>query len=169
MTRLPLILDPDRYLDGPLAPGQSVKAFAYDTWQSGTNDADEDGRGAAGPHRGHGEVLASLGLIYLRHGDPARAMVLGLAAMSMGDLSPKTILMIGEAMLLAGDPQQASAVLSRFDRDDGLATPPSQAERAARHYIAARIHDRLGETERARAELKQARDIVPEKPVEDRI
>ncbi|MFV0386017.1 hypothetical protein [Paracoccus sp. (in: a-proteobacteria)] len=118
----------------------------------------------------HGEVMASLALIYLRHSDAARAMVLGLAAMAMGDLSPATVLTVAESMLLAGDPQQSLAVLSRFDRYEtaqtGLSMPPDTAQLAARHYISARVLFRLDDTEGARAALARAREfqqgVVPE-------
>ncbi|SMO45112.1 hypothetical protein [Paracoccus laeviglucosivorans] len=145
-------LDADRYLDGPLGEGADPFANGWTFRPDDNDDAEE-----APLPREHGEVLASLGLVYLRHGDPARAMVLGLAAMSMGDLTPATILLVGESMLLAGDPEQAMTVLTRFDRDGGLSAPPNAAERAARHYLAARILHRREETEAARAELALAR------------
>ncbi len=110
----------------------------------------------------HGGILAGLGLVYLRHNDAPRAMVLGLAAMAMGHLTAPAVLLVAEAMLVAGDPAQAAAVLTRFDREGGLSAPPTPTERAARHYLAARILHREGEGEAARAELARARHIMAE-------
>lgn len=105
----------------------------------------------------HGRHLAALALVYLRHADPARAMVLGLAAMAMGDLRAGTVLLVAESLLRAGDPRQALAVLSRFDDPHSqLATDPSAVQLAARHYLEARVHNRLGDDTRARAALDLA-------------
>lgn len=157
MTQLPISLDPDRYLDGPLSSPSD--AFASGDWQDWQQDGEEPPPNTAAL-RSHGQVLASLGLIYLRHGDPARAMVLGLAAMAMDELSPATILLVAEAMLGAGDPEQALAVLTRFDRAGGMSAEPNPAERGARHYITARILFRRGETDAARTELQHAQDAA---------
>ena len=156
MAQVPLSLDTDRLLDGPLSRQNGENPFSAVDWGG------QGGEGGPAEPREldeHGQVLASLGLIYLRHGDPARTMVLGLAAMSMGDVSPPTLLMVAESMLQAGDPEQAMTVLSRFDNPDLLGRAPTGAERAARHYIAARILHRRGENEAARAELARARQV----------
>ncbi|WBU57195.1 tetratricopeptide repeat protein [Paracoccus sediminicola] len=159
MSQLPQSLPIDaRYLDDELYADTpeitDLSGWSFD--DAGTGWA---GRDETLP-REHGRTLAGLGLVYLRHNHPARAMVLGLAAMSMGDLRPATILMVGEAMLAAGDPEQALSVLSRFDRDDGLEETPSQAERAARHYLAARVLYRRGNIEAAQDEMAIARKIA---------
>lgn len=106
----------------------------------------------------HGRTLSSLALLYLRHGDPSRAMVLSLAAMSMGDIRPASLLILAEAMLRAGDPGQALTVLQRFDQMDlGLVAPaPNQVEEAARQYITAKILHKQGDADGARDALAQA-------------
>ena len=105
----------------------------------------------------HGRTLATLGLIHLRHAGAPRAMVLGLAAMAMGDLRARTVLMVAEALLQAGDPAQAMTALARFDEDGaGLSQPPTAAENAARLYLAARVLLRQGRLEEARHALEQA-------------
>lgn len=105
----------------------------------------------------HGRNLAALGLLYLRHAAAPRAMVLGLAAMAMGDLRPQTVLMVAEALLQAGDPAQAMTALERFDDDGaGLSQTPTPAETAARHYLVARVLLRQGRADDARAALDLA-------------
>lgn len=109
----------------------------------------------------HARNLAALGLIHLRHASAPRAMVLGLAAMAMGDLRPGTVLMVAEALLQAGDPAQAMTALARFDDDQaGLSAPPSDAQLAARHYLTARILLRQWRTDEARAALDRALDAA---------
>lgn len=123
----------------------------------------------------HGVHLSALALIYLRHAAPARAMVLGLAAMTMGDLRPQTVLLVAESLIEAGDPEQALAVLRRFDdppaaapeaeaeADDRpapltapLSAVPTPAQVAARHYLDARALYRQNRPEAARAALDRA-------------
>ncbi|KGJ19747.1 hypothetical protein [Paracoccus sanguinis] len=121
----------------------------------------------------HGVHLSALALIYLRHAAPARAMVLGLAAMTMGDLRPQTVLLVAESLIEAGDPEQALAVLRRFDdapaataeaeaddRPAPLTAPltavPTLAQAAARHYLDARALYRQNRPEAARAALDRA-------------
>lgn len=117
----------------------------------------------------HGVHLSALALIYLRHAAPARAMVLGLAAMTMGDLRPQTVLLVAESLIEAGDPEQALAVLRRFDdalaaapeaeaddRPAPLTAPPTPAQAAARHYLDARALYRQNRPEAARAALDRA-------------
>ncbi|MFI0397163.1 tetratricopeptide repeat protein [Paracoccus jiaweipingae] len=117
----------------------------------------------------HGRNLSALALVYLRHADPARAMVLGLAAMAMGDLRAQTVLLVAESLLRAGDPRQALAVLTRFnDPTHGLDGDPRPEQIAARHYLDARIHDRLGDMPRARAALDRALSLAPAQPGPDR-
>lgn len=114
----------------------------------------------------HGVHLSALALIYLRHAAPARAMVLGLAAMTMGDLRPQTVLLVAQSLIEAGDPEQALAVLERFDSagtDDetrGLSAAPTTAQVAARHYLTARVLHRQGRAEAARAEMDRAIDLA---------
>ncbi|MDO5621559.1 MAG: hypothetical protein Q4G24_08835 [Paracoccus sp. (in: a-proteobacteria)] len=113
----------------------------------------------------HGRHLAALALVYLRHADAARAMVLALAAMAMGDLRPQTVLLVAEALLRAGDPRQALAVLSRFDQpEQHLDSPPQSAHLAARHYLTARVYERLGDRQAARAALDHALELAPPDP-----
>ena len=113
----------------------------------------------------HGRNLAALGLIHLRHDAAPRAMVLGLAAMAMGDTRPRTVLMVAEALLQAGDPAQAEAALDRFDAPPGdpagLSPPPTGAETAARHYLLARILLRQDRPAEARAALDLALEAAP--------
>lgn len=123
----------------------------------------------------HGVHLSALALIYLRHAAPARAMVLGLAAMTMGDLRPQTVLLVAESLIEAGDPEQALAVLCRFDdapapaaapeaeaddrpapRTAPLSAVPTPAQAAARHYLDARALYRQNRPEAARAALDRA-------------
>ncbi|QJD18409.1 hypothetical protein [Paracoccus sanguinis] len=120
----------------------------------------------------HGVHLSALALIYLRHAAPARAMVLGLAAMTMGDLRPQTVLLVAESLIEAGDPEQALAVLRRFDdapaaasaqaeaeaddRPAPLTAVPTPAQAAARHYLDARALYRQNRPEAARAALDRA-------------
>lgn len=109
----------------------------------------------------HGRNLAALGLIHLRHAGAPRAMVLGLAAMAMGDLRPRTVLMVTEALLQAGDPAQAMTALSRFEGDGvELSQPPTTVEEAARHYLAARILMRQNREDEARAALDLAMETA---------
>ena len=168
MSNSSLSLNSSQYLDGPLGKGEGPDAFATTEWRQsnedeGWQDGDEPGTPPPPPNsQQHGQVLSSLALIYLRHGDPARAMVLSLAGMAMGDLTPSTILIVAEAMLRAGDPEQAMTVLTRFDRKPdqpgALSHAPNQAEIAARHYITARILHRRGDNEGARAALARSRE-----------
>lgn len=110
----------------------------------------------------HGRTLVALGLVYLRHGDAARAMVLGLAGMSMGDLRPATVLMVADAMLRAGDPRQSLTVLARFDAPaEQMSQTPSAAQVATRHYLEARALWRLEEPEDARAAFTRALEARP--------
>ena len=98
-------------------------------------------------------------------------MVLGLAAMTMGDLRPQTVLLVAESLIEAGDPEQALAVLRRFDdapapateaeaeaddRPAPLTAPPTPAQVAARHYLDARALYRQNRPEAARAALDRA-------------
>lgn len=158
MSQFPTLpaLDADRYLDGPFSLDEGEDVFAHAEWADTDSDPDLP--------REHGQTLSALGLVYLRHGDPARAMVLGLAAMTMGDLAPATILLVAEAMLSAGDPEQAMTVLSRFDRPGATSRPPDRPERAARHYLTARVLHRRGDSDAARAELIRARELSPAGP-----
>lgn len=145
----------------------------YQSWQHwpGAGDSEAapgDARRGADPVR-HGETLASLALIYLRHDNPSRAMVLALAAMTMGDISPRTLLAAAEAMLRAGDPAQALTVLGRFDGFDDAAPrlisrAPSQIEQAARHYIAAKALHRQGDVLAARDALSRSHALSQNMP-----
>lgn len=101
-----------------------------------------------------GETLASLGLMYLRHGDVSRAMVLGLTALSLGDASPRTALLIADALLKNGDSEQVLAVLSRFSQNtSALTRPPTSAETAAKDYLKALALYRSGQPDEARSLL----------------
>ncbi|MBK4214333.1 tetratricopeptide repeat protein [Paracoccus caeni] len=111
--------------------------------------------------RKHGRILSSLALLYLRHGDPSRAMVLSLAALSMGDARPSALLTLAESLLRAGDPEQAMSVLTRFDETDPalIETPATDIQHAARHYIRAKALHRQGDNIGARDALALARDL----------
>ncbi|AGT08868.1 tetratricopeptide repeat protein [Paracoccus aminophilus] len=160
MTQFPLHLDTDATRD-QLAGSDTTPP----PWEL---DAPETARPAQSL-RDHGVVLSALGLVYLRHNDPARAMVLGLAAMTMGDLSAATVLMVAEAMLVGGDPEQALTVLGRFERPGGLDIAPNPTERAACHYLLARILHHRGDAPRAQAELGRARELMQSPRPEARI
>lgn len=169
MTQRPISIDPEHYLQGPLGKGEGPDPFPAAEWEKAVPQPDwgdmEPPPSEPQIAMNHGEVLSSLALIYLRHGDPARAMVLSLAAMSMGDLTPSTILIVAESMLRAGDPEQALAVLTRFERGSdqpgALIKQPTPAEHAARHYIIARVLYRRGDNEGARAALARSRAAYP--------
>jgi len=111
--------------------------------------------------RKHGHILSSLALLYLRHGNPSRAMVLALAALSMGDVRPSALLTLAESLLRAGDPEQAMSVLTRFDETDpGLIDPAAtDIQHAARQYIRAKALHRQGDAIGARDALVLARDL----------
>lgn len=150
----------DRSLPAPVPASEAAAAAAQ---TAGLPDfvppSDDPAEVAA-----HGRNLAALGLIHLQHAAAPRAMVLGLAAMAMGDLRPQTVLMVAEALLQAGDPAQAMTALERFDdHGAGLSRPPNPAEDASRHYLTARILLRQGRTEEARAALDLAleRGVLP--------
>lgn len=128
----------------------------------------------------HARHLSALALLYLRHAAAPRAMVLGLAAMAMGDLRPQTILLVAEALLQAGDPEQALTVLGRLDLDgvpgadpagqpgaqlpDAMAQPGEpQVEGpvtdyhlAARDFLTARVLMRRGDVDSAREAFDRA-------------
>lgn len=104
----------------------------------------------------HAPVLTSLGLLYLRHGDAPRALVLGLTALAMGDRRPQAALMVADALLQASDPEQALAVLTRFDQPDMLTPQPDTTQRAACHHLRARALMRQGSREQAAAEMAMA-------------
>lgn len=126
----------------------------------------------------HARHLSALALLYLRHAAAPRAMVLGLAAMAMGDLRPQTILLVAEALLQAGDPEQALTVLGRLDLDgvpgvvdrpdpqlpDAMAAPGEpQVEGpvtdyhlAARDFLTARVLMRRGDVDSAREAFDRA-------------
>lgn len=106
----------------------------------------------------HARHLSALALLYLRHAAAPRAMVLGLAAMAMGDLRPQTILLVAESLLQAGDPEQALTVLGRLEPDagDGLSEPVNGYHVAARDYLTARVLMRRGDEAGAREALDRA-------------
>lgn len=108
----------------------------------------------------HGKTLSALALMYLHHDDAPRALVLALTAFAMGDTSPSTALLLAKALLKAGDPAQVLAVLSRFDGDAStLSRAPTETEIAAKSYIAALAHFRLGDKDLAKAEMERMRTI----------
>lgn len=101
-----------------------------------------------------GKVLSSLGLVYLQHGDELRALVLGLSALSLGDASPRTGLLIADALLKKGDPEQTLAVLSRFEGTaEKLSNPPNETETKAKDYLKAIALYRCGDLAAAKMAL----------------
>ncbi len=108
------------------------------------------------------DLVATLALIYLRHGQPERALPLGISAMAMGAPTPELALTIASAFLACENPEQADAILSRFFADepllDGL---PSELQLAAAHSLSAKIAHRLGDREGAKNALKRAAQIMP--------
>ncbi len=147
---------PDIAGKGDLFPAE-FRAGSGDMWDQAGEWAQANFSDSDGVDSGHGRTLARLGLIYLHHGDAARSLVLGLAALAMGDNSPPTMLMIASAFLKAGDAEQAMAALSRFDVDASkLSRAPSLAERAACDWLRARTLFRLGDRPGALRMLERA-------------
>ena len=97
------------------------------------------------------EVIASLATLYFRYNDPARALVLGIAAMKSGAAGPRTALLVASCFLKTGDAEQAAAALEPLE---GMDLP--QSERAAFTYLKAKVAFRLSDPERARALLAEA-------------
>ncbi len=117
------------------------------------------------PSAESGEILSALGLMYQNHGDCARALVLGLTALSLGDRSPRTALLIADALLKTGDSTQVLAVLSRFEAGtDALAQVPTVSQTAAKDYLKAIALFRQDDLEGARAALRQAHHRKDEMP-----
>ena len=108
------------------------------------------------------DLVATLALMYLRHGQPERALPLSIAAMSMGAPTPELALTVASAFLACDNPQQADAVLSRFWSDEPLLDGvPSELQLAAAHSLSAKIAHRLGDAAGARDSLKKAADLAP--------
>ncbi len=108
------------------------------------------------------DLVATLALIYLRHGQPERALPLTISAMAMGPPPPQLALCAASAFLACDNPEQAEAVLSRFWSDqpllDGKVT---ETHLAAAHSLKAKVAHRLGDFEQARQSLKDAAALSP--------
>lgn len=108
------------------------------------------------------DLVATLALMYLRHGQPERALPLGIAAIAMGPPNPELALTVASAFLACNNAEQAEAVLSRFWSEDTLLeVPPTELQLAAAHSLSAKIAHRLGDTSAARLALKKAADLTP--------
>lgn len=107
--------------------------------------------------------VAALALLYFRHGSPARAMALGLAAMRMSPPEARLVLLVSAAFLRTGDAEKALAVLDRLDggRDTfgnlRLAAPPSADEQDAAEMLRAKALLHLGDREGAALAMERAR------------
>lgn len=67
------------------------------------------------------DTLSALAVMYERHGDPQRALVLGLSAMRLQDKSdPGLWLAMASAFLQTDAPDRTLAVLHRFESRDGF-------------------------------------------------
>ena len=107
-----------------------------------------------------GDLVASLALMYLRHADAPRALALGLAAMKQGPVRAELALLVATAFLRTGDPEQALAVLERFDfAPDGFPVPPDTDERAAALVLKAKAEHRRGQSMAAQAYLAEAQSL----------
>jgi len=108
------------------------------------------------------DLVAGLGLMYLRHGDPSRALALGMAAMMVGAPSPALALMIADAFLKVGDPEQAEAVLSRFrtDPDTLLSDAPTDVQWAACCALEAKVAWFAGRSDEAKTLLAKANALI---------
>lgn len=97
------------------------------------------------------ERLRQLALVYLRHADAPRALALGISALRYGPATPNLMLLIANAFLKVGEPEQALAALSRFETPETLLSRmPSEVELVAYRAMTARALHRLGHTEAAR-------------------
>lgn len=106
---------------------------------------------------GAAHVVAALARLYLRHGDAARALALGLAAMRLAPPEPRLVLLVAATFLRTGEPEQTLAALSAIDSGTRVAHPPDTREQAAAAFLRAKALHRLGDPEGARKALAAAR------------
>ncbi|MEM9341908.1 MAG: hypothetical protein AAGA87_02570 [Pseudomonadota bacterium] len=107
------------------------------------------------PDRRSAEVIAGLATLYFRYNDPARALVLGIAAMKSGAAGPRTALLVASCFLKTGDAEQAAAALEPLEDVD-----LTQQEAAAYKYLKAKVAFRLSDPDTARALLAEAAQIA---------
>ena len=107
------------------------------------------------------KYLCSLALLYHRHGASERALLFGLAAAKLGVWTPSLALTLGSLFLRLGEPDQAQAVLSRF-QDDGelLDGNPTQTETLHALKLMARTALRLGNKEKAQDYTSRIKQFV---------
>lgn len=124
---------------------------------------------AVSPDTKSRDLVATLALIYLRHGQPERALPLGISAMAMGAPTPELALTIASAFLSCENPEQAEAILSRFFTNEPLLDGiPSDLQLAAAHALSAKIANRTGDRKAAKEALRRAARILPlPNPAED--
>lgn len=109
------------------------------------------------------DLVAALALMYLRHGQPDRALPLGISAMAMGAPNPELALTVASAFLACNNAEQAEAVLSRFWSEEPLLDGiPSELQLAAAHSLSAKIAHRAGDATAAKIALKKAADLMPQ-------
>ena len=109
------------------------------------------------------DLVATLALMYLRHGQPERALPLGISAMAMGAPNPELALTVSSAFLACNNAEQAEAVLSRFWSEEPLLDGiPTELQLAAAHSLSAKIAHRTGDAAAARIALKKAADLTPQ-------
>lgn len=109
-------------------------------------------------------ILGSLALLYHRHGDPARALALGLAAMQAGRITPELGLLVAASFLKTGDGQQTLATLSRFrDTPHRLSHDPDDTQWAACEMLTAKALYRIGDVAGAQAALTRAARADPDR------
>jgi predicted Zn-dependent protease len=108
-------------------------------------------------------AVAGLAAIYLKHNDAARAIVLSLLAMKLGPPEPYLALIAASAFLRTQEPEQALAVLSRFENSaEKLSREPSPLEVAAYELLLAKASYTLGDTTRSVTWLDRARKFWSE-------
>lgn len=105
-------------------------------------------------------VISNLALIYLRQGQPDRALALGVAAMAFGPVTPELALITADAFLRTGQHEQADAILSRFWAPDLLKSSPSPEQLCAANILLAKALQKGGDTQGARKALAQANSLA---------
>lgn len=83
-------------------------------------------------------LLCSLALLHFRHGSSQRALLYGMAAARLGHWTPTLVLVLAAVFLRLGYPDQAQAVLSRFEapQTNLMQMPKDEEIRSARRLMA---------------------------------
>lgn len=110
--------------------------------------------------RGH-RYLSSLAVLYHRHGATDRALLYGVAAAKLGMWSPSLALTLASLFLKSGEPEQAGAVLSRFDAGERLLnSAPSAREMACASSLMSRVLLRTGDKSGARKHTQRMQEYI---------